>query len=94
MCPSCGTRCDRYLMCRKTCYCNRNAKLGQWGWRTEGKLGVGVKTFAQEDTMELGLSVKAVFRARTVPWSPGGAWILWGMVCVCVCESHIVSRSG
>lgn len=30
--------------------------------------------------MELGLSVKALFRVRTVPWSPGGAWILWGMV--------------
>jgi hypothetical protein len=37
---------------------------------------MGVKTFAQEDTMELGLRVKAVFRARIVPWSLGGVWIL------------------
>lgn len=64
-------------MCRKPCHCGGRANLERWGWRLGGGEGGagrardGVKTFAQENTMELGLSVKVVFRAR-----PGGPGVL------------------
>lgn len=41
-----------------------------------------MKLFAQEDSMELGLSVKAVFRARMGALDPRGAWSPWGTVCM------------
>lgn len=86
-------------MCRKPCHCGGRANLERWGWRLGGGEGGagrardGVKTFAQENTMELGLSVKVVFRAGL----GGGALESWSSMEPLgnsMHVSHIVSHPG